>query len=125
MRLFKVFVELNNSLNTFSENIQSEILVGRVNGIALQTKSHKNGFNAKNLFISQILSKSVFLRFFQPCFAKYYKKSAEQRLQQIADFEKEIISLEILETSENIIERIGKYPILFTSVHSMKQIKEE
>ena len=35
-----VFVELNNSLDSFADNIKRDILIRRVNRIRLQSKSH-------------------------------------------------------------------------------------
>ena len=44
-----VLMELDNRLYTLAENIESEILVWRMNSIALKAKAHKHSLYSKNL----------------------------------------------------------------------------
>ena len=41
------------------------------------------------------------------------------------NYRNKIVQFETENEEKNIVERIGKYPILITSVHSMKQIKKD
>ena len=44
-----VLVEFHNGLDTLAENIESEILVRRMDGIAFEAEAHEHGLNAEYL----------------------------------------------------------------------------
>ena len=41
-------MKLHYGFNTFAENVQAEVLIRRMDGITLKTKSHEDGLDAKN-----------------------------------------------------------------------------
>lgn len=42
-------MEFNNRLDSFAQYIQRNVLVGRMDGVGLQTESHQYGFDAQYL----------------------------------------------------------------------------
>ena len=42
-------MEFNNRLDSFTQYIQRNVLVGRMDGVGLQTESHQYGFDAQYL----------------------------------------------------------------------------
>ena len=43
-------MELYNGFDSFAEDVQRDVFVRGVDGIALQSEAHQNGFDAENLF---------------------------------------------------------------------------